>query len=405
VKSSSQAQLERQQREWEAKRELENLEYEWETKSVEKAVERYKKISKDLKQLGLAFEILQGNDILGHWFEPLCAAIKAEQNAALLKTSSSASTEPKKPARGQRVNPKAVERELNAYLVTLPPEKLAVIAIHETMCEILRSHHPEGAPFAALAVAVGRAVEYEYNSERLAKEGWKPQLRNRSATPTRQQTAALIRTQSRAQYEDASWGSAMHAKMGSLLIQQLLNTATIARKIEEPDIAALQASPERLLSGRPRTKAKFVTNEEALLAPAFQHHQAMIKGKVTGFITCHEQVLALMDQEEVQRGIMQARYMPMLVPPQPWTAPNQGGYLVARTQVLRAKGSRMQTEVLRSASMDKVYECLNLLSSTPWHINNRMYQVICEAWDNGGDIADLPSRTNVVRRLIPQLHV
>lgn len=390
TKSASQAELEKQQREWEAKRELENLEYEWETKSVEKAVERYKKISKSLKQLGLAFELLQGNQILGHWFEPLCAAIRAEQNAALLKTS--AADAPKK---GKRKTQKAEDRELSAYLVTIPPEKLAVITIHETMCEILKSHHPEGAPFGALVMAVGRAVEYEYNCERLAKEGWKPQLRNRSATPTKQQICALIRTQSKAQFEDASWGAALHAKVGSLLVKQLLDTATIARKAEEVDVAAAQSSPARLLPGAPRKRPAFVTKEEALLEPAFNHHQAMIKGKLTGFLRCHEQVLALMEHEEVQRGVMQARYMPMLVEPQPWVAPNQGGYLVARTQVLRAKGSRMQTEVLRSASMDKVYECLNLLSSTPWRINNRMHEVICEAWDNGGGIADLPCRTNL----------
>jgi DNA-directed RNA polymerase len=42
--------------------------------------------------------------------------------------------------------------------------------------------------------------------------------------------------------------------------------------------------------------------------------------------------------------------------------------------------------------MNPVYESLNALARTAWILNKNVYDVIRTAWENGGDIADLPSR-------------
>jgi DNA-directed RNA polymerase len=165
----------------------------------------------------------------------------------------------------------------------------------------------------------------------------------------------------------------------------LIDTATIAKE------EATSASPYRA-----RGKA-FTQQIPEDMEPAFEHFITYVKSKKVGSIRCKDQVLNMLNLDEVHKGILQTRYMPMVVPPQPWLAPDKGCYLtsVATTRIMRTKGSRLQFEVLRTAKMDPVYRSLNILSSTPWAVNQPMCDVIFEAWERGGGIADLPSRTNV----------
>ncbi len=357
-----QQELERQQRSWEERQELEQLELEWETKSVEKAVDRYKNVSKNLKQLGLGFEIFQGNQLLAHWFEPLCEAIKQEQNIILQSTMNNSD-----------------RKAYGPYLVTVSPEKLAVLTMHEVLTHLLKT--PEGAKMATIVTHIGRAVQFEANLERLTTtEGFKLKKTGIS----RRNLIVTIKRSAKEAFEDSEWGSATHAKIGSILVQKLLETATVKEKAPDDD-----KLPPR------KRKKTFVPADGTQMVPAFFHFLAVERGKKSGMLGCNEQILDLMDIEEVQRGIIQTRHMPMLVPPNPWTSPDRGGYLAASTKIMRTKGSRMQFDVLKTADMKPVYECLNILSSTPWRVNQRIYEIITEAWESGGGIADLPSRKNL----------
>ena len=40
------------------------------------------------------------------------------------------------------------------------------------------------------------------------------------------------------------------------------------------------------------------------------------------------------------------RWMPMLIPPRPWIAPNNGGYLTHQALIMRIRGSGMQLDEL-----------------------------------------------------------
>lgn len=52
-------------------------------------------------------------------------------------------------------------------------------------------------------------------------------------------------------------------------------------------------------------------------------------------------------------------------------------------------------DVLKRANLDTVYKALNILGSVPWVINKPVYKVVKEIWDNGGGLAELPSRDNL----------
>ena len=86
----------------------------------------------------------------------------------------------------------------------------------------------------------------------------------------------------------------------------------------------------------------------------------------------------------------------MLVPPRPWTNPQTGGYLAYRHWVMRTKGSERQRQVLMEAQLPSVYKALDILGSTPWRINQFVLQIAQRAWESGGGMLELPSRTDLV---------
>ena len=55
---------------------------------------------------------------------------------------------------------------------------------------------------------------------------------------------------------------------------------------------------------------------------------------------------------------------------------------------------RSQTEVLKHASLDRVYEGLNSLGKLPWRVNNSVLDITEDAWNQKLAIADLPSQVD-----------
>ena len=82
-------------------------------------------------------------------------------------------------------------------------------------------------------------------------------------------------------------------------------------------------------------------------------------------------------------------YYPMLVPPRPWTSPDRGTYLKQHATLVRT-ASRLHQRALRAADMPLVYEGINVLSKVPWRINGDVYEVVQQAWAEGGGIGDIP---------------
>ena len=73
------------------------------------------------------------------------------------------------------------------------------------------------------------------------------------------------------------------------------------------------------------------------------------------------------------------RFLPMVVPPLPWTAPDDGGYLTLRTNVI--SHYQRNAELLDSQGhLGARYDCLNRLQSIPWEINDELLVLMTKAY-------------------------
>ncbi|XP_053957497.1 DNA-directed RNA polymerase, mitochondrial isoform X1 [Anastrepha ludens] len=81
--------------------------------------------------------------------------------------------------------------------------------------------------------------------------------------------------------------------------------------------------------------------------------------------------------------------VPMLCPPQPWSTPNNGGYLLNKSDLIRLPHQAIQQwERINSANPQQIYpalDSLNQLSSVAWRVNTDILDVIIKVFQNGGD--------------------
>lgn len=102
----------------------------------------------------------------------------------------------------------------------------------------------------------------------------------------------------------------------------------------------------------------------------------------------------------------------MLVPPKPWVGPEMGGYFYNRcmyiilhiwfhtdasfvtASAMRYKDSVEQQSYMKRASeqgnVELVYAGLDVLGSTPWKINKKIFDVVLEVWNAGYGLGKLP---------------
>lgn len=87
---------------------------------------------------------------------------------------------------------------------------------------------------------------------------------------------------------------------------------------------------------------------------------------------------------------------PTVVPPKPWTGPEDGGYYSKPgREVLRLvkTDNKNYLEELRNADLDRVYEAVNLVQNTPWRINTQVLDVLeklCEQERSPNGVVPIP---------------
>lgn len=88
-------------------------------------------------------------------------------------------------------------------------------------------------------------------------------------------------------------------------------------------------------------------------------------------------------------------YLPTITPPRPWSGPYGGGYytlLKPLKLVKNAQRNYLEELSLCADEMPVLYEAINAMQETPFRINRDVLTVMRQLWDNGGDMAGLPSR-------------
>jgi DNA-directed RNA polymerase, mitochondrial len=382
-----------------------------ETRAVERAISRYQKMMRQVTSAGLGAQLKPAQLVLLNWYQPLVRAIKAEQRAvgdrlsALADAAESdgggAVDEPLSDAASARTSeaddelgkkaaaaaaaaaaesgspvPFVTEADsvVGPYMMLLSPQALAVIVMHELLGLLLRK--TTGVPFANAAIEIGRAVQAEYNIQRFKSErgvAYSYLNRNQQAV-----TKSVVNRLSR-QLDMGEWDRSVTTKLGSALIALALQYCKIRSDLQSygrnSDAAAAAAAADEF--------------------SAFQHLYVVERGKRRGHLRAHENVYKLIDAGHRLRETLNARHLPMVVPPIDWSDVEKGGYLQSPTLVMRTRGSQAQREKLMRADLTQIYAALNALGRTPWRINRGVYDVARQAWAAGGGIADLPLREDV----------
>ncbi|XP_059618016.1 DNA-directed RNA polymerase, mitochondrial [Phlebotomus argentipes] len=93
--------------------------------------------------------------------------------------------------------------------------------------------------------------------------------------------------------------------------------------------------------------------------------------------------------------------VPMVCPPQPWSTPNQGGYLVTKSDLIRLPHqAHQQWSRINESSPKDIYpalDSLNQLASVPWSVNGAVLDVVLEVFNNGGsEKLDVPQPPSVL---------
>ncbi|XP_061353231.1 DNA-directed RNA polymerase 1B, mitochondrial-like isoform X2 [Gastrolobium bilobum] len=363
-----------------------------ETEAWEEAAREYQELLEDMREQKLAPNLPYMKSLFLGWFEPLMNAIASDQE--LCKDSK--------------------QRSSHApYFNELPADMMAVITMHKLMGLLMTNSNGVGtARVIQAACQIGEAIEHEARVYRFmektkktkekrtpvgkpdgdsdlapVKEGKLTEEKERMVKEQkrlRKKVASLIKKQKkqqamgivRGQDDWKPWGQEAQVKVGSRLMQMLIETAYI------------------------QPPANQFGDDPPDIHPAFKHTLKTVStdtqgSRRYGVIECDP--LVQKGLEKTARHMV-IPYMPMLVPPTNWTGYDKGAYLFLPSYVMRIHGAKQQREAVKRAprnQLDPVFEALNTLGNTKWRVNKKVLSVIDQIWANGGRLADLVDHGDV----------
>lgn len=345
-----------------------------ETEAWEKATEEYREFEREMCEKKLAPNLPYVKSLFLGWFEPLRDAIADEQKLQENKVHKAA---------------------YGHHIMLLPADKMAVIVMHKMMSCLMTCQADHCVRVVQAAVHIGEAVEQEVRIHTFL-EKTKIFLRRKSCEDDEHEAACrkeesrrkkvrmLIKkrrnyeVQKLLKNEDGTlcWGRDAQAKLGSRLIQLLIETAFVQPPVNQ------------------------TPNDSPEIRPAFRHTFKIMKKEMGrkyryGVIECDSLVHEGLDKTAKH---MVVPYVPMLIPPRKWEGYEKGGHLFLPSYVMRTHGSRLQQDAVKSVppkKMQKVFQALDTLGRTKWRVNKRVLEVVEDFWERGGNVAGLVDREDV----------
>lgn len=114
----------------------------------------------------------------------------------------------------------------------------------------------------------------------------------------------------------------------------------------------------------------------------------------TKFVVPTEEVLEWIDQRKENAALLCPHYLPMIVPPKPWTGLREGGYLTSFVRPLKLVKTRYRganKDAYDYDNMPLVYQAVNHIQATPWKINGEVLEVMDTLYESGAQWANIPS--------------
>ncbi|KAG6473487.1 DNA-directed RNA polymerase 1B, mitochondrial-like [Zingiber officinale] len=343
-----------------------------ETDAWEAAAKEYKELLMEMCKKKLAPNLPYVKSLFLDWFEPFRDQIAAEQERC----------------KGQTKLPYA------PFFNLLPADMMAIITMHKLMSLLMTGSGDGIVRVGPASCNVGEAIEQEVRIhsflEKTKKKDSKKKITEEEEGDTvtkdqqflRKKVKTLIKKQKlrqvaqivKDQDDSKPWGLDMHAKVGSRLIDLLLETAYIHSPASQ--------SADGLVAIRPAFRHCHRTRTNDQQKP----------GRLFGVIECDPLVRQGLDKTATH---IVMRYMPMLVPPVGWTGYNKGGHFFLPSYVMRIHGARQQREAVKRTprkQMQTIFEALDTLGSTKWRVNKGVLSIVERIWSNGGCLAGLVDR-------------
>ncbi|KAJ3976640.1 DNA/RNA polymerase [Lentinula raphanica] len=278
-------------------------------------------------------------------------------------------------------NKKEDRQQLSPYLSLVKPERLSLITIFEIMRLQGSGGVSEGMKTTRALIAVGKAVENEYKAQickknnidlpAIGRAGSNGYFSNLGYNSLLERRIVAARHMSDGEAWTAAWTQATRAKVGGILVECLMDVAKVTRSATHK-----------------------VTNEILTeVQPAFHHTYEHSRGQKLGVIRLNPAVSERLANDSV-RDTIHPRHLPMLVKPKPWLGLKKGGYMFSEVSAMRFKESVEQQSYLNHASelgnVELVYAGLDVLGSTPWKINRKVFDVVLKVWNSGEQLGKLP---------------
>jgi DNA-directed RNA polymerase len=351
---------------------------------VDAAIARWREMSQNLKEMRIHVSSPSVTSRLNDWHEALEARLAKE--LALVDAS--------------EANPKKTERDFDRclygpYLHQTSPSRLSAVVILGTL-GLLGQHGAEkGIVVSHMVHQMAKFAEEDVRLQlRIAKQAMDKggkrlrqhqirQLIQRWGSPMKQQpriglsqdgssmTTPAGTTSRNVTQNDQPWPFQIRAKIGSLLVSALMETARITVIKEHPVTKELVSQSQ----------------------PAFSHSIILKQGKKVGVFLPNAAVLELMKREP--RGEFLARHLPMVVEPEPWTKFNKGGFIEYSSALIRVKDGLKEQQLYAEAAiergdMEQMLRGLDVLGKTAWRVNRKVFDVLLAVWNTGEALADIP---------------
>ncbi|KAJ1697812.1 hypothetical protein LUZ63_006324 [Rhynchospora breviuscula] len=352
-----------------------------ETEAWDQAAKEYKELLNDMCQQKLAPNLPYVKSLLLGWFEPLRDKLLEEQEWCR--------------------NPKN-RANYAEFFNCLPADMMAVITMHKMMSLMMMGNGDGSVRVVQAALIIGESIEHEARIyrflEKTKKKPKKPKeeeveeaeekdlvvakelekLRKKVNQLIKKQKIRQVRHIVKGQDESRPWGQENQLKIGSRLIELLMETAYL----QPPADQSADSPPD--------------------IRPAFKHslRNIVLKDNVKlnrryGVIECDPLVRQGLDKTARHTIVP---YMPMLIPPLRWTGYDKGAHLFLPAKIMRTHGARQQREAIKRAprkQMQLIFDALDTLGSTKWRINNRVLSIVDRIWCSGGRLGDLVDRTDL----------
>ncbi|XP_042452126.1 DNA-directed RNA polymerase 2, chloroplastic/mitochondrial-like isoform X2 [Zingiber officinale] len=302
-----------------------------ESEAWEQATKEYKEMLKDMCDRKLAPNLPFMKSLLLGWFEPLRDRIAREQ---------------------EKCREKGNRASHAPYFNQLPADKMAVITMHKMISLLMSSSESRCVPVVQAACKIGDAIEHEGRIQWILEKTKKKSIKVKKSDETgvsvneeqelirkkvtnlmKRQKHHIVRKMIKGQDDSRPWGKDAQAKVGSRLIELLIETAYIQSPVSQS-----AADPPDL---RPafRHYVKTIIKEEKNISRRF------------GVIECDPLIYHCLDRTASHMIIP---YMPMLVPPLKWTGYDRGAHLFLPSYVMRTHGSKKQREAVKRAPREQM---------------------------------------------------